>query len=44
MTDYLLVVALVGLAFGLGADGPLMQLIDAIAAHHQRFTWAIAQP
>ena len=42
--DCLLVAALVALAFSLGRDGPLMQVVDAIAAHHARFTWSISLP
>jgi hypothetical protein len=42
--DYLLVLALVALAFGLGADGPIQDVVAAIAEHYRRFTWSIALP
>jgi hypothetical protein len=42
--DYLLVCVLLALAFGLGASGPLNQLIEAIGQRYQRFTWSMAQP
>jgi Flp pilus assembly pilin Flp len=42
--DYLLVVALVALALGTGAQDPLRQLVAAIAERYSRFTWAIALP
>jgi len=43
-TDYLLVLALVALALSLGAEGPVRQLVAAVAEHYRRFTWAISQP
>jgi hypothetical protein len=43
-TDYLLVLALVALAMSLGAQGPVNDLVAAVAEHYQRFTWAISQP
>jgi hypothetical protein len=42
--DYLLVVALVALALGIGADGPVGQLLAAVAERYQRFTWSISLP
>jgi hypothetical protein len=43
-TDYLLVLALVALAMSLGAQGPVNELVAAVAEHYRRFTWAISQP
>jgi hypothetical protein len=43
-TDYLLVLALVGLALSIGENSPVAQLVQALATHYQRFAWAIAQP
>jgi hypothetical protein len=43
-TDYLLVLALVGLALSIGENSPVTQLVQALATYYQRFTWAIAQP
>jgi len=43
-TDYLLVLALVALAMSLGAQGPVNELVSAVAEHYRRFTWAISQP
>ena len=43
-TDYLLVLALVALAMSLGAQGPVNDLVAAVAEHYRRFTWAISQP
>lgn len=43
-TDYLLVLALVALALSLGAQGPVNELVAAVAEHYRRFTWAISQP
>ncbi len=43
-TDYLLVLALVAVALGLGADAPLRQLLDAVAERYERFTWSISLP
>jgi hypothetical protein len=43
-TEYLLVVALLALALGFTADGPLQRLVEAIASHHARFTWSISLP
>lgn len=43
-TEYLLAVALLALALGFATDGPLQRLLDAIAAHHARFTWSISLP
>ena len=43
-TDYLLVLALVALAMCLGAQGPVNDLVAAVAEHYRRFTWAISQP
>jgi hypothetical protein len=42
--DYLLVLVLIALAFGLGADSPVQRLVEAIAEHYRRFTWAISLP
>ena len=42
--DYLLVLALVALAMSLGAQGPVNDLVAAVAEHYRRFTWAISQP
>ena len=42
--DYLLVLALVGLALSLGAESPVQQLVAAIDEHYRRFTWAISLP
>jgi len=42
--DYLLVVALVAIAFALGRDGAIEPLLGAIAEHYRRFTWALALP
>ena len=42
--DYLLVLALVAVALGLGADAPLRQLLDAVAERYERFTWSISLP
>jgi hypothetical protein len=28
----------------LGAQGPVNDLVAAVAEHYQRFTWAISQP
>ena len=42
--DYLLVAALVAIAFGLGRDGAVGRLVVAIAEHYRRFTWAISLP
>jgi hypothetical protein len=42
--DYLLVLALVAVALGLGADAPLHGLMDAIAERYARFTWSISLP
>lgn len=43
-TDYLLVLALIALAMSLGAQGPVNELVAAVAEHYRRFTWAISQP
>ena len=43
-TDYLLVLALVALAMSLGAQGPVNDLVAAVAERYRRFTWAISQP
>jgi hypothetical protein len=43
-TDYLLVLALVSVALGIGADSPVQQLLGAIAEHYRRFTWSISLP
>ena len=43
-TDYLLVLALVAIAMSLGAQGPVNELVAAVAEHYRRFTWAISQP
>jgi hypothetical protein len=43
-TDYLLVLAFVALAMSLGAQGPVNDLVAAVAEHYRRFTWAISQP
>lgn len=43
-TDYLLVLALVALAMSLGAQGPVNELVAAVAEHYRRFTWALSQP
>jgi len=43
-TDYLLVLALVALVMSLGAQGPVNELVAAVADHYRRFTWAISQP
>ncbi len=42
--ETLLVLALLAIVFIPGADSPIRQLINAIASHHQRFTWAISLP
>jgi hypothetical protein len=42
--DYVLLLALVGLALGLGAESPVQQLVAAIDEHYRRFTWAISLP
>ncbi len=42
--DYVLVVALVGLAMSIGADSPVQQLVAAIGEHYRRFTWSISLP
>lgn len=42
--EYLLVAAAVALAFGLGADAPLLRLLAALADRHARFTWEISLP
>lgn len=42
--DYVLVLALVGVALSVGADSPVQQLVGAIAEHYRRFTWAISLP
>jgi len=42
--DYVLVLALVGLALSVGSDSPLQQVLAAIAEHYRRFTWAISLP
>lgn len=42
--DYLLLTALVAIAFGIALDGPLARLVRALFDQYQRFTWAIAQP
>jgi len=42
--DYLLVLALVALALSIGADSPIQRLVEAIAEHYRRFTWAISLP
>jgi hypothetical protein len=42
--DYVLVLALVGVALSVGADSPVQQLVAAIAEHYRRFTWAISLP
>ena len=43
-TDYLLVLALVAVALGLGADAPVQRLLEAIAERHARFTWSVSLP
>ncbi len=43
-TDYLLVLALVAVALGVGADAPVLQLVEAIAERYARFTWSISLP
>jgi hypothetical protein len=43
-TDYLLLVALVSLALGLGADAPVHGVLQALAERFGRFTWAISLP
>ncbi len=42
--DCLLVLVLIALAFGMGADSPVQRLVEAIAEHYRRFTWAISLP
>ena len=42
--ETVLVLALLAIVFIPGADSPIRQLINAIASHHQRFTWAISLP
>jgi hypothetical protein len=43
-TDYLLVLALLAIALGIGADAPVMQLVEAIATRYQRFVGAVSLP
>jgi hypothetical protein len=42
--DYLLVLALVALALSIGADSSVQRVVEAVAEHYRRFTWAISLP
>lgn len=43
-TETLLLTALVALVLGLTLDGPIAELLDAIAQRYARFTWAVSLP
>ncbi|HYF59562.1 MAG TPA: hypothetical protein VEA81_11455 [Burkholderiaceae bacterium] len=43
-TDYLVVLALVVVAFVVGADAPVERIVAALSEHYRRFTWAISLP
>jgi Flp pilus assembly pilin Flp len=43
-TEYLLLLALVAVVLGIGADAPVMQLVEAIATRYQRFVGAVSLP
>lgn len=43
-TEYLLVLGLLALAWGLGAGKPIEHLVGALHAQYQRFSWAISLP
>jgi hypothetical protein len=43
-TEYLLVLGVLALAWGLGAGKPIEQVVGALHAQYQRFAWAMSLP
>lgn len=42
--EYLLVVGVFALAFSLGSDGPVRQLLDAMDAYLRHYTFTLSRP
>lgn len=43
-TETLIVMVLVGLVFAATTQGPIADLLEAMASRYQRFSWAISLP
>lgn len=44
LVEYLLIVGLFSLAIALGADSPLQQLLGALGAHLEHYTFTLSRP